>query len=209
MKILTMQLGPIETNCYIVYDEDTREAMVIDPAWDYERIDKALTDHDLTIKKIFLTHGHADHIGALQELRNHKNVPVYVSKKDSGLIQNSKNNLSMFMGKKIECASPEYTVSDGVTIRVGSTVFTVYETPGHTPGGVCLYGGGVVFSGDTLFQYSIGRTDLYGGSYEQLIASIETKLIPLPDDTIVLPGHGPSTTIGDERHGNPYLEGRG
>lgn len=209
MKIISMQLGPIETNCYIVYDEVTKEAMVIDPAWDYPTIDKALTEYDLKLTKIFLTHGHADHIGALQELRNYKDVPVYISKGDSALIQNSTNNLSMFMGKKIECTSPEFTLKDGDTISVGSTEFTVFETPGHTAGGVCLYGGGVVFSGDTLFQYSIGRTDFYGGSYEQLINSVQTKLMPLPDDTVVLPGHGPATTIGDERRLNPYLEGRG
>ena len=107
MKIVSMQLGPIETNCYIVYDEVSKEAMVIDPAWDYEAIDKALTDRGLQLKFVFLTHGHADHIGALQELRNKKDVPVYVGKGDSFLIQNSANNLSMFMGKRIECASPE------------------------------------------------------------------------------------------------------
>ncbi len=209
MKIVSMQLGPIETNCYIVYDEVSKEAMVIDPAWDYEAIDKALTDRGLQLKFVFLTHGHADHIGALQELRNKKDVPVYVGKGDSFLIQNSANNLSMFMGKRIECASPEFTVADGDKIQLGSTTFTALETPGHTPGGISLYGGNVVFSGDTLFQYSIGRTDFSGGSYEQLIKSIEDKLMPLPDDTVVLPGHGPSTTIGDERRVNPFLSGRG
>ena len=209
MKIVSMQLGPIETNCYIVYDEVSKEAMVIDPAWDYEAIDKALTDRGLQLKFVFLTHGHADHIGALQELRNKKDVPVYVGKGDSFLIQNSANNLSMFMGKRIECASPEFTVADGDKIQLGSTTFTALETPGHTPGGISLYGGNVVFSGDTLFQYSIGRTDFSGGSYEQLIKSIEDKLMPLPDDTVVLPGHGPATTIGDERRVNPFLSGRG
>ena len=101
------------------------------------------------------------------------------------------------------------TVADGDKIQLGSTTFTALETPGHTPGGISLYGGNVVFSGDTLFQYSIGRTDFSGGSYEQLIKSIEDKLMPLPDDTVVLPGHGPSTTIGDERRVNPFLSGRG
>lgn len=209
MKILHLELGPIGTNCYIVYDETSKEAMLIDPAWDYEQIDKTLRDHGLTLKFVFLTHGHADHIGALQEVRNKKDVPVYVGKGDSFLIQNSANNLSAFMGKKIECTSPEFTVSDGDSITLGSLSFTVYETPGHTPGGVCLYGEGVVFAGDTLFRYSIGRTDFSGGSYQQLIDSIEQKLMVLPEDTIVLPGHGPSTTIGDEKARNPFLGGRG
>ncbi len=209
MKIISLQLGPIQTNCYIVYDETTKDALVIDPAWDYAAIDKALASQGLKLSKIFLTHGHADHIGALQELRNHKDVPVYISKEDSFLIQNSKNNLSIFMGKDIACTSPEFTVGDGDMLDVGPMQFQILATPGHTPGGLCLYGYGAVFAGDTLFWGSIGRTDLGGGSYDQLIDSIETKIMALPDDTTVYPGHGPSTTVGRERAGNPFLGGRG
>lgn len=207
MQYMSMVLGPVMTNCYIVYDSETRDAMVIDPAWNYRKIDQALQDNQLHLQFIFLTHGHADHIGALQELRNYKNVPVYVGKGDVDLISNSRNNLSMFMGKEIKCESPDYVVTDGEIITLGHLKFTALETPGHTPGGISLYGEGVVFSGDTLFRYSVGRTDLYGGSAKTLIDSINTKLKPLPDDTVVLPGHGPSSTIGEERRGNPYLDG--
>ncbi len=207
MQYMSMVLGPVMTNCYIVYDSETRDAMVIDPAWNYRKIDQALQDNQLHLQFIFLTHGHADHIGALQELRNYKNVPVYVGKGDVDLISNSRNNLSMFMGKEIKCESPDYVVTDGEIITLGHLKFTALETPGHTPGGISLYGEGVVFSGDTLFRYSVGRTDLYGGSAKTLIDSINTKLMPLPDDTVVLPGHGPSSTIGEERRGNPYLDG--
>lgn len=207
MKYLTMMLGPISTNCYIVYDSDSRDAMVIDPAWDFERIDGALKEHNLKLQLIYLTHGHADHIGALQEMRNYYDVPVYIGAGDVDLISNSKNNLSLFMGKKIECTSPDHIVHEGDTIQVGSLSFKVLETPGHTPGGTSLYGCGVVFSGDTLFRYSVGRTDLYGGSTQQLIDSINGKLMGLPDDTTVLTGHGPATRIGDERNTNPYLDG--
>lgn len=207
MQYMSMVLGPVMTNCYIVYDSETRDAMVIDPAWNYRKIDQALQDNQLHLQFIFLTHGHADHIGALQELRNYKNVPVYVGKGDVDLISNSRNNLSMFMGKEIQCESPDYVVTDGEIITLGHLKFTALETPGHTPGGISLYGEGVVFSGDTLFRYSVGRTDLYGGSAKTLIDSINTKLMPLPDDTVVLPGHGPSSTIGEERRGNPYLDG--
>lgn len=207
MQYMSMVLGPVMTNCYIVYDSETRDAMVIDPAWNYRKIDQALQDNQLHLQFIFLTHGHADHIGALQELRNYKNVPVYVGKGDVDLISNSRNNLSMFMGKEIKCESPDYVVTDGEIITLGHLKFTALETPGHTPGGISLYGEGVVFSGDTLFRYSVGRTDLYGGSAKTLIDSINTKLMPLPDDTVVLPGHGPSSTIGEERQGNPYLDG--
>lgn len=207
MKYMTMVLGPIMTNCYIVYDSDTKDAMVIDPAWDYPKIDQALKDHGLTLRLIFLTHGHADHIGALQELRQRKNVPVYVGAGDEGLITNSHNNLSMFMGTPITCDSADYIAHDGDTIQVGNLSFKVLETPGHTPGGLSLYGNGVVFAGDTLFRYSVGRTDLYGGDTATLIQSINDKLMTLPDDTVVLPGHGPSTLIGDERRNNPFLTG--
>ncbi|KMO86002.1 beta-lactamase [Megasphaera cerevisiae DSM 20462] len=207
MKYMTMMLGPIMTNCYIVYDSETKDAMVIDPAWDYEKIDQALGDHQLKLQLIFLTHGHADHIGALQELRNYKHVPVYIGEGDVDLISNSRNNLSAFMGKPIECTSPDHIVHDGETLQLGNLTFTILETPGHTPGGLSLYGGGVVFSGDTLFRYSVGRTDLYGGSTATLIDSIHRKLMTLPDDTVVLPGHGPATQIGEERRNNPYLDG--
>lgn len=207
MKYMTMVLGPVMTNCYIVYDSDTKDAMVIDPAWDYKKIDQALRDHGLTLKLIFLTHGHADHIGALQELRQKKNVPVYVGEGDKGLITNSHNNLSMFMGAPIVCDSADYIAHDGDIITVGNLKFKVLETPGHTPGGLSLYGNGVVFAGDTLFRYSVGRTDLYGGDTATLIQSVNDKLMTLPDDTVVLPGHGPSSLIGDEWRNNPFLTG--
>lgn len=207
MKYMTMMLGPVMTNCYIVYDSETKDAMVVDPAWDYDKINQALEDHQLHLKFIFQTHGHADHIGALQELRNRKNVPVYIGEGDKDLISNSRNNLSLFMGHPIECTSPDYIAHEGDTITLGNLSFTVIETPGHTPGGLCLYGEGVVFSGDTLFRYSVGRTDLYGGSSRTLISSINNKLMSLPDDTVVLPGHGPESTIGEERRGNPFLYG--
>ena len=127
MKYISMELGPIMTNCYIVYDTDTKEAMVVDPAWDYPAIDKALTSHGLTLKFIFLTHGHADHIGALQELRQRKNVPVYVGAGDADLISNSHNNLSLFMGQAIECTSADHLVKDGDELTLGHLHFTAWK----------------------------------------------------------------------------------
>ena len=200
-------LGELMTNCYIVYDDVTKDAMLIDPAWDYDRIDRELTKLGVTLRFVFLTHGHADHIGALQEVLNYKDVPVYIGRGDVELISNSRNNLSAFLGRNISITSPEHILYDGEEITLGTLHFTVLETPGHTPGGVCLYGEGLVFSGDTLFQYSVGRTDFYGGDSHQIIESIETKLMPLPDDTVVLPGHGPATEIGLERRNNPFLTG--
>ena len=207
IKYMTMMLGPIMTNCYVVYDSETKDAMVVDPAWSCGKILQALEDHQLKLKFIFLTHGHADHIGALQELRNSTGVPVYIGAGDKDLISNSHNNLSLFMGKPIECDSPDYIAHDGDVIELGNLRFTVLETPGHTPGGLSLFGEGVVFSGDTLFRYSVGRTDLYGGSSKVLLKSILDKLMVLPKETVVLPGHGPASTIGEELRGNPYLDG--
>ena len=203
----TLPLGPLETNCYIVYDDVEKEALLIDPAWDYERIDKALDVLGVTLRFVFLTHGHADHIGALQEVRNHKDVPVYIGKGDVDLIANSRNNLSMFLGKEIVITSPEHIVTDGEVINFAGVPFKVIETPGHTPGGLCLYGAGLLFAGDTLFRCSVGRTDFYGGDSHVLVSSIDEKLMKLPDDTVVLPGHGPATDIGYERRNNPFLGG--
>ena len=203
----TLPLGPLETNCYIVHDDVEKEAFLIDPAWDYERIDKALDVLGVTLRFVFLTHGHADHIGALQEVRNHKDVPVYIGKGDVDLIANSRNNLSMFLGKEIVITSPEHIVTDGEVINFAGVPFKVIETPGHTPGGLCLYGAGLLFAGDTLFRCSVGRTDFYGGDSQVLVNSIEEKLMKLPDDTVVLSGHGPATDIGYERRNNPFLGG--
>ena len=194
----TLPLGPLETNCYIVYDDVEKEAFLID---------KALDVLGVTLRFVFLTHGHADHIGALQEVRNHKDVPVYIGKGDVDLIANSRNNLSMFLGKEIVITSPEHIVTDGEVINFAGVPFKVIETPGHTPGGLCLYGAGLLFAGDTLFRCSVGRTDFYGGDSHVLVSSIEEKLMKLPDDTVVLPGHGPATDIGYERRNNPFLGG--
>ena len=208
MNLIQRELGPIGTNAYIVYDE-TKEAMIIDPAGDCPRILQDLREKNLQPKLIVLTHGHADHIGALQDLRKATGIPVYVGEGDKAMLQDVKTNLSQFMGSSIICDLPEYVMHDGDMITVGNMSFQVMTTPGHTKGGICLYGEGVVFVGDTLFQGSIGRTDLYGGYYEELLKSIDTKLMVLPDDVKVYPGHGPSTTIGIEKKYNPFVNGRG
>lgn len=211
MQIIHMELGPLGTNSYIIFDEETKKAAVIDPAFHGAFIYKQLQEHGLTLEAILLTHGHADHIGGLEELRALTGAPVYVGEGDLPMISNANMNLSAFMGKDVVCQEPEHLIADGDTLNIGNTTWHVLTTPGHSKGGVCFYNkeNGVVFTGDTLFRCSIGRTDLYGGFYEQLIESIEEKLMTLPDEVQVYPGHGPSTDIGTERRCNPYIEGRG
>jgi len=180
--------------------------MIIDPADKAKQILKKVEDMGLDIKLIALTHGHIDHIGALKKIKEATGAEVAIHADDAGSLK--KQSLSIMLGLFYPTPPPpDRLLKDGDSIDVGDLHFVVLHTPGHTPGGICLSGQGVVFSGDTLFNYSVGRTDLHGGSYDKLMGSIQTKLMTLPDDTIVYPGHGPDTTIGAERKGNPFLQG--
>ncbi len=205
MKVMMMPLGVYETNCYVVYDENTLEAAVIDPGAEGKGLIKILEENKLDVKKILLTHGHSDHIGAVQAVADRYKVPVYIHPNDSMFLKDPKLNLSVHMGLSITCDVEEKPLIGGDKIEAAGVSFTVLETPGHTGGGVCFYGGGIVFAGDTLFQGSIGRTDFPGGSFEQLDKAIRTQLYTLPPDTIVCPGHGPTTTVGDEMKYNPFV----
>jgi glyoxylase-like metal-dependent hydrolase (beta-lactamase superfamily II) len=179
--------------------------MIIDPAWEPERIISHVGRHGLNIEKIVITHGHADHIGALDVIRNHFKAQVLIGEKDSVMLTDPAANLSGLANERIMTEPPEKYLKEGDTVSVGQFNFKVLETPGHSPGSVSLYGHGVVFTGDALFLGSIGRTDFPGCSHEILINSIKTKLLTLPGDTIVYSGHGPDTTIGQEREFNPFL----
>lgn len=207
MKILMMPLGLYQTNCYVLYNEDSFEAVVIDPGSDGDSLLKALQERQLKVQKILLTHGHSDHIGAVQAVADAYHAPVYIHKKEAPFLHDPVLNLSAKMGLSITCDVDEIHVQQGTVIEVADMSFTVLETPGHTPGGICFYGEGLVFAGDTLFQDSIGRTDFPGGSYETLIQSIQTQLYTLPQDTVVCPGHGPTTSLEYEMKNNPFVRG--
>ncbi len=200
-----LEVGPYFVNCYIVGDSKTKEGMIIDPGYDPERLISHIEKFSLDIKKIVITHGHADHIGALEEIRNHYGVPVLIGAGDAHMLTDSEANLSDYSGQKVSTSSANETMKEGDTVKVGRYSFSVFETPGHSPGSISLYGHGVVFTGDALFLGSIGRTDFPGCSYETLIDSIRTKLLTLPGETIVYSGHGPDTTIGQERDFNPFI----
>lgn len=198
-------VGPIAANCYIVGCERTREAIVIDPGAEGEKIIKRLKDLDLKVGQIVLTHGHGDHIGAVEEVRLATGAKVLVHQADADCLTRPELNLSAFMGERLEFAPADRLLADGDEIKAGDVIMTVLHTPGHTVGGISLSFDHAVVTGDTLFAGSVGRSDFPGGNHSQLIAAIKQKLLVLPDTTRVYPGHGPMTTIGEQKKENPYL----
>lgn len=206
MKTVKMQVGALGTNCYIVYCEQTRQAAVIDPGGSAEEILGLVNREKLHTAYIINTHGHADHILANDRIKEATGAAIAIHEYDADMLQNAQRNLSMFIGGGSSCAPADRLLKEGDIINVGTIKFKILHTPGHTPGGICLLTDELLFSGDTLFCESIGRTDFPGGSYSQLIKSIKEKLMPLDDAVKVLPGHGPDTTIGWERKMNPFIQ---
>lgn len=205
MKFKTLPLGIFQANCYILFDEKTKEAAVIDPSGDFPEIRSYIEANGIKVKYIIITHGHGDHIGALQELKEYTNADVCIHKGDYDMLKSKRKNYSEEMGgPKVEMAA-DRLLDDGEILRLGDTELNIIHTPGHSKGGICIYCEGSLFSGDTLFACSIGRTDLEGGSFDEIIASIKEKLLVLPEDTKVYPGHGSSSTILIEKKRNPFL----
>lgn len=203
----SLELGPFVENCYVIGDEKSREAAVIDPGDEPDTILLTLGKESLTAKIILLTHAHLDHVGGLKALKESTRADVMMHKADAFLLKTAPMQALAFGVRPFLSPSPDRFIAEGDTLRVGSLRLEVIHTPGHTPGGVCycLREEKKVFVGDTLFAGSVGRTDLPGGDYEALVRSIREKLLPLGDDVEVLCGHGPPTTIGQERRCNPFL----
>jgi hydroxyacylglutathione hydrolase len=202
-----LAVGPLQTNCYIVGDEASREGIVIDPGGDAEMIMEAVRRLKLKIKLVVDTHGHFDHIMANQEIMEATGAPLAIHPDDASMLTNPLRSFSFFAGSFRPSPAATVSLTEGSTVEVGSTKLQVLHTPGHSPGSISLYCAEqkVVFDGDVLFYTGIGRTDFPGGSMRTLLQSIQDKLFTLPDDTVVYSGHGPQTTIGFERKHNPFL----
>lgn len=205
MFIRRLVLGELETNCYILWSEDGR-GIVVDPADDAEQICRVVADESITVTAVVLTHVHFDHMLAAGEVCSRLSAPLYVGRGDDDALTDSHRNLSRWFSPTLRLSlTADGYLSDGDTVSVGDTALEVMETPGHTPGCICLYGGGILLSGDTLFCGSIGRLDFPGGDPQQMTNSLN-RLLQLPESTVVYSGHGPETTIGCEIATNPFLQ---
>ena len=202
-----LPVGMLQCNCSILGDETSGEAIVVDPGDDVSKIVSILKDQRLTVKYILVTHAHIDHIAGAAQLKKLTGAPVFYNQNDLPLVKMMDVQAGWLGMAPPEVAPPDAPLADGQIISIKGLAGTVLHTPGHTPGSVCLYlpEHALLLAGDTLFAGSIGRTDLPGGDGRQIIASIRSKLMELPDKTRVVPGHGPNTSIGEERESNPFI----
>jgi glyoxylase-like metal-dependent hydrolase (beta-lactamase superfamily II) len=214
-----LPVGWLQCNCSILGDAETREALVLDPGDEVERVLEVLRRYSLRVQAIVSTHAHIDHVGGLQKLHEATGAPVLMHGDDLELYRHLDEQAAWLGVPPPPAAKVDQLLREGDTVRWGGYAASVLHTPGHTPGSVSLYlpehaggvvaaeaGKGMLLAGDTLFAGSIGRTDLWGGSFEEILRSIHGKLLALPDETLVYPGHGPATTIGEERDSNPFLQ---
>src|SRR5882724_7928268 len=202
-----LPVGPLQCNCSVIGDEVSREAMVIDPGDDIENVLAVVRKHNLQVKQIVITHAHIDHVGGAMKLRAATGAPILLNQNDQALLKILDVQAAWIGMSPPEKVEIDQSVGQADTVKAGALAAEVIHTPGHTEGSVCLYFSAEkkLIAGDTLFSGSIGRTDLPGGSFEKIIRSLHEKVLALPDETIVVPGHGPLTTIGEERESNPFL----
>lgn len=208
MILETFPVGPLHCNCTILGDELTHEAVVVDPGDNLPEIFSRLQKHGLTLRQIIVTHAHIDHVGGAALLKKMTGAPVFLNKNDLELLGAMEMQAGWLGVPTPEVAPPDASAEDRTRIGLTSMPAEVIHTPGHTPGSICLLfpGQNLLLAGDTLFAGSIGRTDLPGGDGRQILRSLRERLLVLPDTTRVLPGHGPETTIGEERQSNPFLQ---
>lgn len=202
-----LPVGPLKCNCSVIGDEESRDAVVIDPGDEIEQVLELVRKHNLKVKQIVITHAHIDHVGGAMKLRAATGAPILLNQNDYALLKMLDVQaawLGMAAPGKVEI---DHSLGQADVVKTGSLIAQVLHTPGHTEGSICLYfpAQSKLIAGDTLFAGSIGRTDLPGGSFEKILRSIHDRVLALPDDTVVVPGHGPVTSIGEERESNPFL----
>ncbi len=207
MKIESLVLNEIETNCYLLACEETGKGIVIDPGGEAGKIKEKIDEWKLKVKYIVNTHGHIDHIAANREVKEfQENEPlICIHQEDAKMLNDAQKNLSLFVGQTGNSPPPDVLLKEGDRVEAGTLLLEVIHAPGHTEGGICLKSGDKIFTGDTLFAGGIGRTDLPGGSLETLLSSIRKKLLVLDERIKIYPGHGPSSTLGREKKNNPWL----
>jgi len=205
VKIEWIVVGPLETNCFLVYSENNSECVIVDPGAEPDKIIKGVREYKLKPVMIVNTHGHVDHVGANKAVKEEFDIPLYIHKSDLKLLKSAMQSAFGLMIGAQKSPPPDGFLKEGDTIELGGSHLEVLHTPGHSPGSISLLGDGFILSGDILFRGGVGRTDLPGGSWEKLKESIKNKIFSLPANTLVLPGHGPSTNVGFEKDSNPYL----
>jgi glyoxylase-like metal-dependent hydrolase (beta-lactamase superfamily II) len=205
LSIFELSVGPLQVNCFVVACSATREALIIDPGEDGGRILELTEREGLKVVKVVNTHGHFDHLGANRQIVEATGAELLLHEADLPLLQRAEAHAGAYGLSVTPSPPPDRLLKQGDSVTLGDITFSVYLVPGHSPGSICLFAEGHLFVGDVLFAGSVGRTDLPGGDFDALYEGIRSQLFKLPDETIVHPGHGPDTTIGRERQGNPFV----